>query len=498
MATNCNVYYKDYYCPTVGLTNYTEQFKEYIDAKFDEMPSDDELKQVEANLAATMGNVETNLANSLNNVQCNLAASISNSESNIAKQVDNASNKTICCLKETICQANTDTAQNITEAKEEITATTLQLLTNVETNLSNAITTSADNVVKAVSSDITTSADNVVNQVYENAQRDKEEIIAKIEETNESGNNEILEAITAAKDELKEHAETVKEDITGTTLTLVGNIESNLSNAITESADNVVKAVSSDITTSADNVVNQVYENTEREKGEIITAVISKTEDIINEVDAKAKENKEIIDKAREELIAALNNTNSLMEAGFTDLNTAVIANKEDAVHRINRQAYKNKTEIINAISDIVPEPYTVYGGSVYNIVHPDVMSMTESDVKNLTKIENVEGTDTVFSIRIKDVSVAGMNDDATGEVYNQAKATNELNIVFAYPAKFTDIEVRDSIDMNITDDFAVNTITIDGESYNVLFNPTKITNLYDPQWESPMDYTLTYTLDVQ
>lgn len=498
MATNCNVYYKDYYCPTVGLTNYTEQFKEYIDAKFEEMPSDEELKQVEANLAATMGNVETNLANSLNNVQCNLAASISNSESNIAKQVDNASNKTICCLKETICQANTDTAQNITEAKEEITATTLQLLTNVETNLSNAITTSADNVVKAVSSDITTSADNVVKQVYENAQRDKEEIIAKIEETTESGNNDILEAITAAKDELKEHAETVKEEITGTTLTLVGNIESNLSNAITESADNVVKAVSSDITTSADNVVNQVYENTEREKGEIITAVISKTEDIINEVDAKAKENKEIIDKAREELIAALNNTNSLMEAGFTDLNTAVIANKEDAVHRINRQAYKNKTEIINAISDITPEPYTVYGGSVYNIVHPDVMSMTEADVKNLTKIENVEGTDTVFSIRIKDVSVAGMNDDATGEVYNQAKATNELNIVFAYPAKFTDVEVRDSIDMNVTDDFAVNTITIDGESYNVLFNPTKITNLYDPQWESPMDYTLTYTLDVQ
>ena len=498
MATNCNVYYKDYYCPTVGLTNYTEQFKEYIDAKFEEMPSDDELKQVEANLAATMGNVETNLANSLNNVQCNLAASISNSESNIAKQVDNASNKTICCLKETICQANSNTAQNITEAKEEITATTLQLLTNVEGNLSNAITTSADNVVKAVSSDITTSADNVVNQVYENAQRDKEEIIAKIEETTESGNNDILEAITAAKDELKEHAETVKEEITGTTLTLVGNIESNLSNAITESADNVVKAVSSDITTSADNVVNQVYENTEREKGEIITAVISKTEDIINEVDAKAKENKEIIDKAREELIAALNNTNSLMEAGFTDLNTAVIANKEDAVHRINRQAYKNKTEIINAISDIVPEPYTVYGGSVYNIVHPDVMSMTEADVKNLTKIENVEGTDTVFSIRVKDVSVAGMNDDATGEVYNQAKATNELNIVFAYPAKFTDVEVRDSIDMNVTNDFAVNTITIDGESYNVLFNPTKITNLYDPQWESPMDYTLTYTLDVQ
>ena len=509
MATNCNVYYKDYYCPTVGLTNYTEQFKEYIDAKFEEMPSDDELKQVEANLAATMGNVETNLANSLNNVQCNLAASISNSESNIAKQVDNASNKTICCLKETICQANSNTAQNITEAKEEITATTLQLLTNVEGNLSNAITTSADNVVKAVSSDITTSADNVVNQVYENAQRDKEEIIAKIEETTESGNNDILEAITAAKDEINTNVtnakdeinagvEAAKEYITGTTLTLVGNIESNLSNAITESADNVVKAVSSDITTSADNVVNQVYENTEREKGEIISAMVSKTEDIINEVDAKAKENKEIIDKAREELIAALNNTNSLMEAGFTDLNTAVIANKEDAVHRINRQAYKNKTEIINAISDIVPEPYTVYGGSVYNIVHPDVMSMTEADVKNLTKIENVEGTDTVFSIRVKDVSVAGMNDDATGEVYNQAKATNELNIVFAYPAKFTDVEVRDSIDMNVTDDFAVNTITIDGESYNVLFNPTKITNLYDPQWESPMDYTLTYTLDVQ
>ena len=450
MANDCNVYYKDFYCPTVGLTNYTEQLKEYIDAKFDDMPSDAEMKVMEENITNAMSNVETNLANSLTNVEGNLAASITNSESNIAKQVDNASNKTICCLKETLCNMNESIISNVTESIE-------------------------------------TSADNVIEKVQENATKDKEEIINKIEETSESGNTAILEAIEAAKDA-----------VTGTTLELLGNVESNLSNAITTSADNVVKAVSADITTSADNVVKQVYENTEREKGEIISAVISKTDEVSNEVEQKAKENKELIDKAREELLAALENSNNIMEAGFSDLNTNLKSTSDEAVKAINRRANKNKREIINAISDITPEPYTVYGGSVYNIVHPNVTSMTEADVKNLVKIENTEGTDTVFSIRVKDVAVAGMNDDATGEVYNQAKATNELNIVFAYPSKFTDVEVRDSIDMNITNDFAKNEITIDGEAYTVIMNPTKIINLYDPQWESPMDYTLNYTLDVQ
>ena len=121
-----------------------------------------------------------------------------------------------------------------------------------------------------------------------------------------------------------------------------------------------------------------------------------------------------------------------------------------------------------------------------------------ESDILKLSTV-NVDtySPDVYFSIRIADVKVDGMNDDATGELFNEAKEKNELNIVFAYPKKYAKVEIYDSIDLNITKFFEKKEITVNGEEYMVMMQCAKIINLYDPKWEVPTDYTLNYTLNI-
>lgn len=490
----CNQYYSNRYDTCIPIQSYGEQFKNYLDEKLKNIANDEDINNVitaigntEKNLSESLTNVETNLSGSISNVESNLYGSLVNVESNLAQSIVNATNKTVCCVKSAIDESEESINSNVNCAKEEIICNVIQaandikadnltVAENVQKNLSNAITTSADNVVKAVNEKVSLTEENIISEIKkgneDSSNKIVEEITNKIDETSDLIQTNLTDAITTSANNIVKANETISK-----------NIESNLSNAITTSANNVVKAnevtvknvqtnLSNAITTSANNVAGVV-----------------RTES----ADTKAK-----VDKLREDLIQAINNSDSLTSAGFSDLNTAIIANKEDAVYRINRHADINKKEILDAINDTTFEPYVVYGGTVLNILHSGISTITESDILKLSTV-NVDtySPDVYFSIRISDVKVDGMNDDATGELFNEAKEKNELNIVFAYPKKYAKVEIYDSIDLNITKFFEKKEITVNGEEYMVMMQCAKIINLYDPKWEVPTDYTLNYTLNI-
>lgn len=490
----CNQYYSNRYDTCIPIQSYGEQFKNYLDEKLKNIANDEDINNVitaigntEKNLSESLTNVETNLSGSISNVESNLYGSLVNVESNLAQSIVNATNKTVCCVKSAIDESEESINSNVNCAKEEIICNVIQaandikadnltVAENVQKNLSNAITISADNVVKAVNEKVSLTEENIISEIKkgneDSSNKIVEEITNKIDETSDLIQTNLTDAITTSANNIVKANETISK-----------NIESNLSNAITTSADNVVKAnevtvknvqtnLSNAITTSANNVAGVV-----------------RTES----ADTKAK-----VDKLREDLIQAINNSDSLTSAGFSDLNTAVIANKEDAVYRINRHADINKKEILDAINDTTFEPYVVYGGTVLNILHSGISTITESDILKLSTV-NVDtySPDVYFSIRIADVKVDGMNDDPTGELFNEAKEKNELNIVFAYPKKYAKVEIYDSIDLNITKFFEKKEITVNGEEYMVMMQCAKIINLYDPKWEVPTDYTLNYTLNI-
>lgn len=490
----CNQYYSNRYDTCIPIQSYGEQFKNYLDEKLKNIANDEDINNVitaigntEKNLSESLTNVETNLSGSISNVESNLYGSLVNVESNLAQSIVNATNKTVCCVKSAIDESEESINSNVNCAKEEIICNVVQAANDIKANN----LTVAENVQKNLSDAITVSADNVVKAVNEKVSLTEENIISEIKKGNEDSSNKIVEEITNKIDETSDLIQTNLTDAITTSAnnivkaneTISKNIESNLSNAITTSADNVVKAnevtvknvqtnLSNAITTSANNVAGVV-----------------RTES----ADTKAK-----VDKLREDLIQAINNSDSLTSAGFSDLNTAIIANKEDAVYRINRHADINKKEILDAINDTTFEPYVVYGGTVLNILHSGISTITESDILKLSTV-NVDtySPDVYFSIRISDVKVDGMNDDPTGELFNEAKEKNELNIVFAYPKKYAKVEIYDSIDLNITKFFEKKEITVNGEEYMVMMQCAKIINVYDPKWEVPTDYTLNYTLNI-
>lgn len=490
----CNQYYSNRYDTCIPIQSYGEQFKNYLDEKLKNIANDEDINNVittigntEKNLSESLTNVETNLSGSISNVESNLFGSLVNVESNLAQSIVNATNKTVCCVKSAIDESEESINSNVNCAKEEIICNVMQaandikadnltVAENVQTNLSNAITTSADNVVKAVNEKVSLTEENIISEIKkgneDSSNKIVEEITNKIDETSELIQTNLTDAITTSANNIVKANETISK-----------NIESNLSKAITTSADNVVKANEVTIKNVQTNLSNAITTSANNVAGVVRT----------ESADTKAK-----VDKLREDLIQAINNSDSLTSAGFSDLNTAIIANKEDAVYRINRHADINKKEILDAINDTTFEPYVVYGGTVLNILHSSISTITESDILKLSTV-NVDtySPDVYFSIRIADVKIDGMNDDATGELFNEAKEKNELNIVFAYPKKYAKVEIYDSIDLNITKFFEKKEITVNGEEYMVMMQCAKIINLYDPKWEVPTDYTLNYTLNI-
>ena len=531
----CNQYYSNRYDSCVPIESYGEQFRNYLDEKLKNIANDDDIN----NVITTIGNTEKNLSESLSNVESNLAGSLTNVESNLAQSIVNSTNKTVCCVKNAIkeseesinCSVNcakNEIVCNVIKTGDEIKNNSLTIAENVQKNLSDVITTSADIVVKAnetisknidknLSDAITTSADNVVNAVNEKISSVEENLVSEIEKNNNESSNKIVSEISNKIDETSETIQknltdaitTSADNVVKANETVSKNIEKNLSNAITTSANNVVKAnetisknieknLSNAITTSANNVVKANEVTSKNIQNNLSNAITTSSNNVANVVRHENSDTKAKIDKLREDLIQAINNSDSLTSAGFSDLNNAVVANKEDAVYRINRHSNINKKEILDAINKTSFEPYVVYGGTVLNILHNNVSTISEADVLKLSSI-NVEtySPDVYFSIRVSDVKVDGMNDDPTGELFAEAKEKNEMNIVFAYPKKYAKVEIYDSIDLNITKFFDKKAITINGEEYIVMMQCAKIINLYDPKWEVPTDYTLNYTLNI-
>lgn len=445
METN-NLYYNSKYCATVPIESYGDQFKDYLDSKLSGLANSDDFKDIEKNLTEKID------------------ASDKHVISNVHQIVNDSTNKTICNIKNAVNDSTEETACNIQCAKNEIIETIQTVgedLTTLETNINCSITQSADNVVKAV-----------------------ETIAGNIE-------SNLSNAITVSADNVVKANEVI-----------AGNIESNLSNYIDSTVEGLKTDLNESIDEATDNIVQAtdsiVSESAEKLETNISEVVSSTSVKVENTVKNESTLVKEKIAKMREDLIAAINNSDSLTSVGFSDLNTSVIANKEDAVYRINRQANVNKQEVLNAIYGEDFEPYTVYGGTVYNIVHFGVQSLTENDVINLPSVMvNTYTPDVTFSIKVKDVAVIGMNDDATGEIYTSARTQNELNIVFAYPKKYEATEIFDSIDDNLTKSFEKKDIQINGVDYIVAMQPSKVVNLYDPQWETPLNYTLNYLLKI-
>lgn len=467
-----NQYYSNNYDSCVPIESYGEQFKNYLDKKLKDIANDEDI---------------TNIITSINNSEKVLSDSLVNVESNLTQSIVNSTNKTVCCVKHAIAQSEEAINENVNCAKEEIIcnincvgenikANSLTIAENVQSNLSNAITTSADNVVNALGDKISSSEENIKNEISKNSDENNSKVIEaisqKIDETSNDIQSNLTNAITMSADNVVKANEVISK-----------NIESNLSNAITTSADNVVKA---------NEVVSKNIQNN------LTNVVINSSNNVTNVVKSESSDQKAKIDKLRTDLIQAINNSDSLTAAGFSDLNSSVIANKEDAVYRINRQANVNKKEILDAINNISFEPYAVYGGTVLNIIHNNISTISESDILKLSSV-NVDSytPDIQFSIRITDVKVDNMNDDPTGEIFNNAKEQNELNVVFAYPKKYDAVEIYDSIDLNITKFFDKKDIIVNGEEYIVAMQYSKIINLYDPKWEVPTDYTLNYTLNI-
>lgn len=198
------------------------------------------------------------------------------------------------------------------------------------------------------------------------------------------------------------------------------------------------------------------------------------------------------MEKVREDLIASITNSNDLMTAGFVDLNTTVIKNKDE----IMEQAIDNKNELLDAIYDGVFVPYDVYGGVIHNDIHPTINTIDEATVLTLNKIYVDKYTPSViFSLKFKDIAVVGMNDDATGNLFKEAKRQNELNLLFAYPKRYALTTINDMMNVNISNQYDTKEVVINGDIYIVAMQTAKIVNVYDPAWESPADYTLNYLL---
>ena len=382
--------------------------------------------------------------------------------------------------------------QNIIDAvntsKDEIKVSVEESASSVTENITSAVTANTESANSDLLGKITCLVNNSTQETYCNIYNAKNEIIDSIDKLNtavtETMAADITSAISTAKDEIITNNNENTEDIK----TEIQEVKDQVASGDTGDKEEILNAITSAKTELSDkisaaeaNIVN--YDNINKDA-------------VVAEITSAKEEEKAALDKMREDLIAQVNSTNSLVQAGFTDLNTAVIANKEDAVSRINNNVNQRAAEIINEINiDDPVEPYDVYGGMVRNILKPNVDSITSDDIAKLSKVTSKSISTVVFSIRVEDVAVTGMNDDATGQLYQDAKVENEMNLVFAYPAEFENTEILDSNGANITQYFSKKLMEIGEVPYIVVMQVSKISNLYDPQWETPMAYTLNYNL---
>lgn len=166
----------------------------------------------------------------------------------------------------------------------------------VQTNLAGVITSSTQNVINKV--------DTSTNEILCNDNNNKQEIIDSISSSPSTGGI-TKQDLDNAVSEIKENSNQNKENI-------ISEIKSSQ---------------------------NEIISNNNENKNEIINSVISIQEDstvkITTSIKTESEKAQERLEQIRQELINAINSTNSIVEMGFTDLNQEVINSRDTIINEV-------------------------------------------------------------------------------------------------------------------------------------------------------------------
>lgn len=152
--------------------------------------------------------------------------------------------------------------------------------------------------------------------------------------------NELTNHITNSKNEIISNDNTNKDEI----IEKINEIETTSCGGISKNdldeAVNTIVAEISNVNDNVSNSKNEIINNASSNKEEVIQSVISVQDDATVKITATIKTEsekaQERLEQIRQELINAINNTNSIVELGFTDLNEEVIASKNEIIKEVH------------------------------------------------------------------------------------------------------------------------------------------------------------------
>lgn len=147
-------------------------------------------------------------------------------------------------------------------------------------------------------------------------------------------------------------AEQVQTNLAG----VMVNVETNLSNQmkystccinsnVTKSKEEIIDKINDTgcvggiSKNDLDAAVASIVDNSDNNKEKIITSVIANKEDAVVRITAtvltESEKAKERLEQIRKELIDAINNTNTIVELGFTDLNEQILSSTDEIIDEI-------------------------------------------------------------------------------------------------------------------------------------------------------------------
>lgn len=188
----------------------------------------------------------------------------------------------------------------VTESINKVDEHLTDVVINVEGNLASVaeqVQTNLANTMVNVQTNLANKIDESKNEIIENDNCNKSEIIQKIDDMSSSIPSGI------SKDDL----------------------------------DNAVE----EIKTSVSEAKQEVIDNSNTNKEETIQSVISVQEDatvkITTTIKTESEKAKERLEQIRQELIDAINNSNSIVSMGFTDLNEEVIESRDKIIDEVRQ-----------------------------------------------------------------------------------------------------------------------------------------------------------------
>lgn len=186
-----------------------------------------------------------------------------------------------------------------------------------------------------------------------------------------SGSSMEISAVTETINKVDEHLTDVVINVEGNLASVAEQVQTNLANKIDDSKTEIIENDNSnkceimqkidDISSSTasgiskddlNNAVEEiksyveetkqeVIENSNTNKDETIQSLISVQEDstvkITTTIKTESEKAKERLEQIRQELIDAINNSNSIVSMGFTDLNEEVIESRDKIIDEVRQ-----------------------------------------------------------------------------------------------------------------------------------------------------------------